>query len=91
MVFKNQTMIKMFLSALAMSTLSIFFISKLFPSLYSTMLGAYRDSVKNKSYLIVMLGGSLIGIGMFISGACPGMVLVQGMAFISRLICFDLQ
>jgi hypothetical protein len=67
----------MFLAALATSSLTILLLFKLAPIAYWSMFDMYRDSLKNMSYLLVTLGGSLMGMGMYISGVCPGNMLVQ--------------
>lgn len=77
MIFQKFIMLKMFFAALATSTISIILLSITFKQRYHQVFESYRASLKNKSILIVILGGSLLGMGIEISGACPGMVLVQ--------------
>jgi uncharacterized membrane protein YedE/YeeE len=77
MIFHRFIMLKMFLAALGTSTLSIILLRKYFRKSYNNIFETYRDSLKNKSYLLLGIGGALIGCGIQISGACPGMVLVQ--------------
>lgn len=77
MIFKKFIMIKMFLAAFATSTFSIFFVALLFKDKYEKILKGGQDALKNKNLIILVSGGLLIGVGMQISGACPGMVLVQ--------------
>ena len=77
MVFQKFIMLKMFFAALATSTLSILILSLVFSQKYNEVFESYRSTLKNKSILIIVLGGSLLGMGIQISGACPGMVLVQ--------------
>ena len=77
MIFQKFIMLKMFFAALATSTLSVLLLSFMFRKRYNEVFGSYQTSLKNKSILIIILGGSLLGFGIQISGACPGMVLVQ--------------
>jgi len=79
MVFQKFIMMKMFFAALATSTL-IMLVLSLIPKLrdrYNAVFDSYRSSLTNKSFFSIILGALLIGVGMQISGACPGMVLVQ--------------
>jgi uncharacterized membrane protein YedE/YeeE len=77
MIFQKFIMLKMFFAALATSTLSILLLSFMFRKRYNEVFVSYQKSLTNKSILIIVLGGSLLGLGIEISGACPGMVLVQ--------------
>lgn len=79
MIFQKFIMMKMFFSALATSTLIMLILSFIpkVRDIYNTVFEGYRSSLTNKSFFSIILGASLIGVGMQISGACPGMVLVQ--------------
>ncbi|KAK3582153.1 hypothetical protein CHS0354_033079 [Potamilus streckersoni] len=79
MLLKRFIMLKMFLSALVsgmfvMSLLSMLpFTRKKFLNIQQ----AFGSSLRNKGVLIVFTGGLILGVGMTLSGACPGMVLSQ--------------
>lgn len=77
MIFQKFIMIKMFLAAFGTSTISILFVSLVFNKRYDKVFQSAKDALKSKSLLSLVTGGLLIGVGMQISGACPGMVLVQ--------------
>lgn len=44
---------------------------------YENVLQSAKKALHSKSLLTLIVGGLLIGVGMQISGSCPGMVLVQ--------------
>jgi len=77
MIFKKFIMLKMFLTALTISTLSVFIIALAFKKIYEPLFKSAKDALNNKPILTLIIGGMLIGIGMQISGSCPGVVLVQ--------------
>lgn len=77
MIFQKFIMLKIFLTSFAISTLSIFIIALVFKKLYEPIFKTGKDALNNKPTLTLIIGGMLIGIGMQISGSCPGMVLVQ--------------
>ncbi|RUS74054.1 hypothetical protein EGW08_018181 [Elysia chlorotica] len=79
MLMSNFTMMKMFLSACASGMLA-FSVLSMIPATCVLMEKATAEFVKalgNKRASSAALGGILLGTGMTISGACPGMVLVQ--------------
>ncbi len=77
MILKRFIMLKMFLAALATSLVVILFVALIFKNKYTKVFQSAKDALKSKSIAILITGGLLIGFGMQISGACPGMVLVQ--------------
>jgi uncharacterized membrane protein YedE/YeeE len=77
MIFQKFIMIKMFLTALTISTLSVFIIALVFKKIYEPLFKSGKDALNNKPVLTLIVSGMLIGVGMQISGSCPGMVLVQ--------------
>ncbi|CAF0848586.1 unnamed protein product [Brachionus calyciflorus] len=77
MIFTKWLMMKMFCSALATSMLSILILNLIAKKRYSKVFETYRDTLKSKSLLTVCSGGLILGIGMTIGGACPGMIFVQ--------------
>lgn len=75
MVFKRWVMLKMFLGAAASGSAVCGLTSHFNPPLYSVIREKYRGSCE-RSFVYALIGGSLIlGIGMTVSSACPGMVL----------------
>ena len=77
MIFQKFIMLKMFFAAFAMSTFSVFLSSLLFKKIYEPIFKHGKIAQNDKPILTLIVGGMLIGIGMQISGSCPGMVLVQ--------------
>ena len=77
MIFNKFLMMKMFFSALATSSLSIFILNLIAKERYNKVFESYRSMLKSKSLLIVIAGGLILGLGMTIGGSCPGMVFVQ--------------
>jgi len=78
MLFQEWNMMKMFLSAAAMSVVAIAVVAVLVPGGRSKVVGArawaftgYRGTVA------ALLGGMTLGAGMSLAGACPGTVLIQ--------------
>ncbi|KAK7108480.1 thiosulfate transporter TsuA-like [Littorina saxatilis] len=79
MVFEKWIMLKMFLAALASSLLSISILSliPLTREKYRHASDEFVTCVASKGVVTSCLGPCLLGVGMTLSGACPGMVLVQ--------------
>lgn len=77
LIFKRFIMLKMFFSALAASTLVIFFYRNTFLTAYSKIYETVRDQLKARSTLSLIGGGVILGFGMAIAGSCPGMIFVQ--------------
>ncbi|KAK3792251.1 hypothetical protein RRG08_007331 [Elysia crispata] len=79
MLLSNFTMMKMFLSACATGMLG-FSMLTMIPATSKKMDKASDEFLKalgNKGIASAALGGALLGAGMTLSGACPGMVLIQ--------------
>lgn len=79
MLLSNFTMLKMFLSACATGMLS-FSVLSMIPATSVKMDRAVKEFTKalgTKTAASAALGGALLGTGMTLSGACPGMVLIQ--------------
>lgn len=68
MQLSNFLMLRVFLSAVATGTLVFAFLSGL---------GFITFSPKAALYAADIVGGALLGVGIALSGACPGTVLVQ--------------
>ena len=77
MIFQKFIMLKMFLAAMCIATASVFIAANVFKVRYNKILSGGKDALKSKSAHTLIVGGLLIGVGMQISGSCPGMVLVQ--------------
>ncbi|XP_013406129.1 uncharacterized protein LOC106170705 [Lingula anatina] len=79
MVFTNFIMLKMFLSAVATGQicLGIFYLIPQLKERFHKTMTAYTDVFATKGVLTSILGAFTLGVGMTLSGACPGMVLVQ--------------
>ena len=68
-------MLKMFIAALAVSQASLIISSFVAPKQFK--LARVRQLTTTINYPTALLGGCILGIGMQIGGACPGMVLSQ--------------
>jgi len=66
---------KMFLSAVAASSLSFSIFSYASPEKFYTSRKKWKDFLDGLNVIAVIFGGLILGAGMAISGACPGMVL----------------
>ncbi|XP_033110448.1 UPF0394 inner membrane protein YeeE-like [Anneissia japonica] len=79
MQFKKFVMMKMFLSAVASSLIcfSVMSIIPVFKMSFQTASRNYLSGVFSKSITDTGLGGALLGVGMTLSGGCPGNVLIQ--------------
>ncbi|XP_071834399.1 thiosulfate transporter TsuA-like [Apostichopus japonicus] len=79
MTFHRNVMLKMFLGAIAASQFSFALLS-LIPSTSSRVAltrFTFMKRIGEKSVASAAVGGSLLGAGMAISGACPGQILIQ--------------
>jgi uncharacterized membrane protein YedE/YeeE len=70
-------MMKMFLGASSASLLSIAFLRMIPGKHVSEITGPYVEGHCERGAAAAVLGGSLIGLGMALGGACPGTVIVQ--------------
>lgn len=79
MVFETFIMLKMFLSAVASGQICLSILSLLpwTKSKFTKAFDAYTESFDEKGVLTSAIGAFALGSGMTLSGACPGMVLVQ--------------
>jgi len=76
-IFEVQIMIKMFIGAFAVSCFVLAALSKLYPKDFQDARLAWDEDRAFRGFRSAILGGLILGAGMAISGACPGMVLPQ--------------
>jgi len=76
-LFQRFIMLKMFLSAAGMSAFVLALLDILAPKKLAAARAEFMKCVDKKNLLGVAGGASLLGMGMALGGACPGMVLVQ--------------
>ncbi|CAD7956715.1 unnamed protein product [Amoebophrya sp. A120] len=74
-IFKTMIMLKMFMGAVVGACISFFIWNKI----DRERMQAVRESrlITSSSATRVLLGGGILGAGMVVGGACPGMVLPQ--------------
>ena len=93
MLFKRLIMLKMFVSAVGMSMLSVVLLMIFNRPIYEKVLNGFIQKTNrmdglnlSKNFndfdryslgIQLIVGGSLIGIGMVLAGSCPGTVFVQ--------------
>ncbi|XP_062613538.1 thiosulfate transporter TsuA-like isoform X1 [Saccostrea cucullata] len=88
MVFQNFIMLKMFLSAVVTGQLCMAILS-IVPATKQKFEEASKDFVScftDKGFLSSAVGPFLLGIGMSLCGACPGMVLPQVGAWVPNSV-----
>jgi len=72
--FERWIMLKMFLSAAVASQLCLVMVSHLRPETFQR---AREAACSSGGLFTAAIGGAILGVGMAIAGACPGMVLPQ--------------
>lgn len=81
MVFRRWIMMKMFLSAMATGMICLAVLSivpiPFFKSRFTAAANGYENALVAKNAIPISLGAFMLGIGMTMAGACPGMVLPQ--------------
>jgi uncharacterized membrane protein YedE/YeeE len=77
MLFKRLIMFKMFLAAVGMSMLSVVLILLINESIYRKVLNGFIQRNNRIDVIHLLVGGSLIGVGMVLAGSCPGTIFVQ--------------
>mmetsp|Transcript_4908 Transcript_4908/g.12547 ORF Transcript_4908/g.12547 Transcript_4908/m.12547 type:complete len:362 (-) Transcript_4908:184-1269(-) len=75
--FQRYIMLKMFLAATISSCTSFAILSVLAPRTFQRAREVYFGCGSDKSLSAAAIGGAMLGAGMAIGGACPGMVIVQ--------------
>jgi len=74
--FASVTMLKMFLGAAFVSIFLLNMLSKLYPNKYNNIT-AWATTEPFRGYLSACTGTFLVGMGMYITGSCPGTVYAQ--------------
>ncbi|CAF2914181.1 unnamed protein product [Rotaria sp. Silwood2] len=77
MLFKRFIMIKMFLGAVGASMLSSSIVILVSEPTYRTACNAFIHRNNRIHGIHLLVGGTLIGVGMVLAGSCPGTVFVQ--------------
>jgi len=76
-LFQRFVMLKMFLAASAFGAVCFSIMSVLFSTKFDPVRSKFMSSRANNGLLPVIVGTFLLGCGMTIAGACPGMVYIQ--------------
>ena len=77
-IFARFVMLKMFLAAMGTGALCLAVLSKVAPVHFNSCRKAWENVAKTRGWLTGTVSGTFIlGAGMAIGGACPGMVLSQ--------------
>eukprot|EP00055_Hartaetosiga_balthica_P018782 m.135351 g.135351 ORF g.135351 m.135351 type:complete len:385 (+) comp9939_c0_seq1:99-1253(+) len=84
MSFDKFIMVKMFLSAVVAGQISMLALSYLAPKSLKHARQGFAGCVNRRGIVDVAAGGILLGSGMTISGACPGMVVIQSASFVEN-------
>jgi uncharacterized membrane protein YedE/YeeE len=79
-------MMKMFLSAMATSAASFALLDAAAPQRMQHVRAAFHGCFATKSPRSVLLGGLVLGVGMYVGGCCPGMLLIQLGAGVSSAV-----
>ncbi|XP_072044613.1 uncharacterized protein [Amphiura filiformis] len=88
-IYERFIMVKMFLAAVGFGALCLALLSVLpfTREPFERAFKSYAACLPRKGILAVIIGGSLLGAGMVVAGACPGMVLVQVGAWVGGGSC----
>ena len=76
-LFQRFIMLKMFLSAGAFGALCFAALSIVTPARFDPVRSKFMSSRAAKGFVPVVIGTFILGCGMTIAGACPGMVYIQ--------------
>eukprot|EP00056_Hartaetosiga_gracilis_P021543 m.24804 g.24804 ORF g.24804 m.24804 type:complete len:386 (-) comp9132_c0_seq2:185-1342(-) len=84
MSFDKFIMVKMFLSAVVAGQIAILALSYLAPKSLRQTRQVFAGCVNRRGMIDVAIGGTLLGAGMTVAGACPGMVVIQSASFVEN-------
>mmetsp|Transcript_4301 Transcript_4301/g.8429 ORF Transcript_4301/g.8429 Transcript_4301/m.8429 type:complete len:736 (-) Transcript_4301:163-2370(-) len=76
-LFRRFIMLKMFLSAAGGGAFFLAGVSVVSPALFKDVRELFMSCGNGKGLIGVAFGAFLLGVGMALGGACPGMVLIQ--------------
>lgn len=76
-IFQRFIMLKMFLGAAGGSGFFFAILSKVAPRRFEVARAGFFPGLVTKGITAVTVGPFLLGVGMALAGACPGMVLIQ--------------
>ena len=76
-LLQNWSMLKMFLAAVTAGALEFVLASLLFKTSFQHARDAFISPLCNHGFGSAAIGGGILGVGMAVAGACPGMVLPQ--------------
>ena len=77
-LFERFVMLKMFMGAMGTGAVCLSFLARRDPAAFARARALWKGSMAPNGLLTsAALGGVLLGVGMAIAGACPGMVLAQ--------------
>eukprot|EP00045_Choanoeca_perplexa_P019448 m.2884 g.2884 ORF g.2884 m.2884 type:complete len:385 (-) comp4169_c0_seq1:93-1247(-) len=70
-------MMKMFLSAVVAGQVGLVALNRFAGKQFQAARSEFASCVQHRGWLDVGLGGAILGAGMTMAGACPGMVIIQ--------------
>lgn len=84
-IFAKNIMLKMFMGAVAGACVSFFIWDRMITGGAAVLAKIRRDqSCGSPAVPVAVFGGAVLGVGMVVAGACPGMVLPQVGSFSGR-------
>ncbi|GMH55238.1 hypothetical protein TL16_g01857 [Triparma laevis f. inornata] len=77
MVFERWVMLKMFMGAMGLSAFALSYTAAMKPKEFEKLREKFKDECDRSVLRATTLGAFLLGVGMSLASACPGMVLAQ--------------
>ncbi|GMH89417.1 hypothetical protein TrVE_jg13083 [Triparma verrucosa] len=77
MVFERWVMLKMFMGAMGLSAFALSYTALKKPQAFKELREKFKDECDRSVIRATALGAFLLGVGMSLASACPGMVLAQ--------------